>query len=460
MFPFHVYEVDSTTKCEYTLRPLTEVFGAEVLGINVDLIDKQCAEKLKQESYMYRFLLFRNQELSWQNQIRFTGLLGTPFSETKSINRKPHHKIPSEYLGIFSNDPEQGLTGVGIEGWHMDGSITAIPHAFTLIYCVSSSKNGPTLIVPLREIIDLLTEEERSYLETIHFVSGYNSSVTNPLIYQHPVTNEDTLLLALGPLSGQYMQTLSESKTPRILSKDETKFIVDLLESRILGSNLIYSHHYKPKDLIVLQNPSIAHIAGPGSQVSASISGLRLMRRSTVRGTMKPNKTSRIQYRCTDSSPEDEAYCFFSLKDSVYYPRIGKFETQSVARQRCRNINKNADLATITSLEQNSIAAGIISSTNAPHWLNGTNPNGREVFWNDKKGEFTNWDPDSGQPNDYDGPELCVAIGPFGRWFDLTCGPKTAPGSDPGPVMTWEDGTRQVFNVYPLCGVEKKYLKQ
>ena len=51
--------------------------------------------------------------------------------------------------------------------------------------------------------------------------------------------------------------------------------ILDILETKILGSNLIYTHHWKAGDMLVLNNPSLAHIAGPGSQGSAEVTGLR-----------------------------------------------------------------------------------------------------------------------------------------------------------------------------------------
>ena len=40
---------------------------------------------------------------------------------------------------------------------------------------------------------------------------------------------------------------------------------MDLLEAKVLTSNKIYAHNWKPNDLILLENPSITHIAGPGS---------------------------------------------------------------------------------------------------------------------------------------------------------------------------------------------------
>lgn len=408
---------------------------------------------------MHRFLLFKNQNLPWQEQIHVTSLFGTPFHETSSINRKKHEKIPDPRLGFFSNDPDVGLTGVGIEGWHVDGNILEVPHLFTLIYCVSANSNGPTMIVPLKEIVDMLSLKDREYLESILFVSGFNSSIQIPLLYKHPYRNDDTILLALGSLSGQYRQISEEEKIPlRELSVEQTQYVQDILLAKIMGSNLIYTVQYEPGDFLMLHNPSVAHLAGPGTQTSANISGLRLMHRSSVCGDIIPSKVSNIEYVCGSFYPFEDKYCLFSLKDSVYHPQIGYFDPQSTARARCKNINIHSDLATIYSKELNDLAEIIVVKTSHPHWLNASNPRGKDVLWNGIKGSFTNWDPVSSQPNDHDGLEDCVVIGPLGKWFDLPCsGPKTIPGADRAPVMLW-NGKSDMRNVYPLCGIERKFL--
>lgn len=279
--------------CTYELRPLSAVFGAEVIGVDLATLDQSCADALRQEAIMYRFLLFREQDLSWQNQIKFTGQLGTPFMETSSLQRPTHPKTPDPRVGYFSNDPVEGVPGQGTEGWHIDGNSVPAPHQFTLICCVSASSNGPTLIVPLKEIVDLLAPEEREYLETIYYVSGFNASIYSPLIYKHPHRNENTIMLALGILSGLYKQQEKDGELTS-LSKDQTQFIQDLLEAKILGSNLIYAHQYNSKDVLLLNNPAVAHLAGPGSQGSVEVYGLRLMHRSTVRGERPPSKTSTL----------------------------------------------------------------------------------------------------------------------------------------------------------------------
>ena len=99
-----------------------------------------------------------------------------------------------------------------------------------------------------------------------------------------------------------------------------TSVLADILEAKLLGSNLIHTHHWKKGDLLLLNNPSLAHIAGPGSQGSFEVTGLRLMHRSTVGGKVKPSKKATdglipLEYSCHNHAPfEENEYCLFSLK--------------------------------------------------------------------------------------------------------------------------------------------------
>ncbi len=129
-------------------------------------------------------------------------------------------------------------------------------------------------------------------------------------------------MLALGTLSGLYLRTNRDGAAVA-MSKEETQFIQDILEAKILGSNLIFRHDWQKGDVLVLENPSLAHLAGPGSQGSLEATGLRLMHRSTVAGKVKPSKLVAegfvpLEYFCSNHAPfdatSDEEYCLFSLK--------------------------------------------------------------------------------------------------------------------------------------------------
>ena len=340
-----------------------------------------------------------------------------------------HPKVPDPRLGYFSNNPDEGLMYQGTEGWHVDGNTVELPHTFTIIHCIAANSNGPTLLVPLREIVERLSSEERDLLDKIVFVSAFNQSIQHPLLYKHPYRHDDTIMLALGSLSGNYL--LKQDNEPvKTLSKDETQHIQDILEAKILGSNLIYTHQWQKGDLLVLNNPSLAHIAGPGSQGSHEVTGLRLMHRSTVAGKVKPSKLPSqaaipLQYHCFNHPPFDRipgGYCLFSLKESLFYPRYGEFETIEEQRRRCQNVHWQADLALVPNEIWNEEAGKIVSYHGVPHFINATNPKGKEVHWHtpdwidsSSSWTFSQWHQPSGQPNDCVVEEKCIFIGPSGK---------------------------------------------
>ena len=64
----------------------------------------------------------------------------------------------------------------------------------------------------------------RDFLETITFVSGAKSSIKHPLLYKHPIRHDDTIMLALGGLSGQYLKSKPDGSIIE-LSIEETQYI-------------------------------------------------------------------------------------------------------------------------------------------------------------------------------------------------------------------------------------------
>ena len=87
----------------------------------------------------------------------------------------------------------------------------------------------------------------------------------------------------------------------------------------------------------MLNNPSLAHLAGPGSQGSLQATGLRLMHRSTVPGRISPTKKTNLDYVCQNHAPFHGGYCLFSLKvliDLRAILSIYKFNTRSHSKSR------------------------------------------------------------------------------------------------------------------------------
>ena len=82
----------------------------------------------------------------------------------------------------------------------------------------------------------------------------------------------------------------------------------------------------------------MAHIAGPGSQGSFEVTGLRLMHRSTVGGKVKPSKKATeglipLEYSCHNYPPfEDNEYCLFSLRVNSLKKNINVIPKSSVKK--------------------------------------------------------------------------------------------------------------------------------
>lgn len=97
---------DADPNCSYDIQPLShhQNFGAQITGLNLKQLSQTCADKLIQDAFMFRFLLFPNQlELSWQDEINFTEKMGEgqAFPETTSANRKV--SIPALVYWMMGN---------------------------------------------------------------------------------------------------------------------------------------------------------------------------------------------------------------------------------------------------------------------------------------------------------------------------------------------------------------------
>ena len=124
----------------YSVTPLS-VFGVEVRGIDLKHDQPtEVIEKIKQDVYKYRLMVFRDQGLvSGERQVaisRWFGELDSPFYKHP---RSPH-------LDVFrvSNDEQEGCTGVGRTGWHVDGSFQPCPYSHSIYHIISVPLRGAT----------------------------------------------------------------------------------------------------------------------------------------------------------------------------------------------------------------------------------------------------------------------------------------------------------------------------
>ena len=257
------------------------------------------------------------------------------------------------------------------------------------------------------------------------------------------------------------------------MSESETRKIKDAIQSaiEIVG---ITAHVWADGDLLMMDNYALAHRAASGSQVLSPQVGVRLIRRVTLAGKRRLQRRSPIDAtllngplfprRCSDE------VCLVSLARWVGYLEdgYGHFASLDKSRELCKHaIHTSADLAPLPTKKLAAMAAEIVAETAVPHWILGTeNASESMIKWLGNTSDADEWDgnypwhEESGQPNDCDGKdsEQCIFVGPAGRWFDFACARKTAEGTTPGPEVTWTTGVRKMYNLYPLCIVDKSMV--
>ena len=134
-----------TCKRVYEVKPLP-LFGAEVTGIDLKTkVSEDVISVIKKDVTNYRLLIFRNQGIvSGDRHVEISKWFG----ELESTFYK-HPKSPHPDVFRVSNSEEDGCTGVGRTGWHIDGSFQSSPFGYSLYHIVSVPSRGDTGIYVL-----------------------------------------------------------------------------------------------------------------------------------------------------------------------------------------------------------------------------------------------------------------------------------------------------------------------
>jgi len=284
----------ATKRVYYQLRPLTKHFGMEALGCDmtsIDLSDQHFLQELRQDLIQHRVLLFRKQKnLSGQRQVDISNALGTVESTFYKHPRSPHPDIFR-----VSNNEEEGCTGVGRSGWHIDGTFQMRPFSYQTMYFPSVSRGGDTYFIPLHEFYDSLPAKTRQRYDQLWMVTDRRQAPVHPLVYQHPFRNETTMLFHCGKpfVSGWFQDRVIESddgsRLQRVVNTHELlpsepiqAELTKEIESKM--DELGLKMQWQAGDFMMNDNLGLAHFASDGTQEDPEEVGLRILHRTTIVG--------------------------------------------------------------------------------------------------------------------------------------------------------------------------------
>ena len=272
--------------------------GASVTEIDCANSSEALAEELQAALTQWQVLLFRGQNLTDEQFVRFCRNFGD--LEILPEPEKRHPVYP-EIFNLSNVKPDgtlphpdepQAVFLRGTSRWHTDSSFREVPCLATVLYAVTvPPEKGDTLFANMIAAYDSLDEAERRELEDRRVVHSYAYSrsanpgkleplspeelarvpdVVHPMIRQHADGRRSVFL-------GGHASHIDGEPV------EESRAEIRALEDRLTAVDNVYRHQWREGDLLIWDNRSTLH-----RLTSYEIDRYpRVMRRCTVAGRDK-----------------------------------------------------------------------------------------------------------------------------------------------------------------------------
>ena len=265
-------------------RPLSPNIGAEILGVDLSKpVDDGAVAAILDVWHAYNVILFRNQNLSEEDQVRFTARFG---EIGKVINQ--HAGVSKRLPGVIfiSNIKENGeLIGALPDGemmFHSDQCYIEVPSAGTLLYAMEvPSRGGDTLFANMYKAYEAVPADLKAKLEGRKALNVYDYAnvpthrgeaskqaprFAHPIFRIHPATGRKALYV--NRLMTDHIVDMDRAESDALLAR-----LFDIAENPVW----IYEHKWKVGDLVMWDNRCTLH-----ARSDFDASERRLMRRSVM----------------------------------------------------------------------------------------------------------------------------------------------------------------------------------
>jgi taurine dioxygenase len=249
-------------------RRLGSALGAEVCDVDLstELSDADCLQ-LRQGLAEHELLVFRDQDISAAQQIRFGRCFGEPSVHPFSPNLEERPE-----LIVLDNhrDNPPALTDV----WHSDETFRAKPPMATILRaCIVPEVGGNTLFASMTSAYDSLSERMKRHIaglrarhdftpfrrllesepdqrDRLHELSNEYPIQHHPVVRIHPVTGRKTIFV-----NPQFVIGIDD------LDRDEGDMLLGFLYSRARVPEHQYRLEWRPDTLAMWDNRSVQHYA-------------------------------------------------------------------------------------------------------------------------------------------------------------------------------------------------------
>ena len=298
------------------VKPLSDALGAEICGLDLSQeLDSATVARVKTEWHQHLVLLFREQKLTEDEQIRFARYFGAlqqrPRPKEMRGNAESDLKYP-EATTLISNIRKNGeLIGSLPDGelhFHTDGCFREKPPSGTFLYAIEVPREGgDTVFSNMYAAWASLPEHIKAQIENKKALNIYlygNGSQQNytpdfstdlkfvhPMVRTHPDTGRDVLFV------NRLMTWTIEG-----MSQTESRQLLDTLFDHLEQPQFVYAHKWRPGDLLLWDNRCTQH-----ARTDFSAQERRLLRRVVVQGDRPFRRTAAADALAADDNRPVEA---------------------------------------------------------------------------------------------------------------------------------------------------------
>jgi len=253
---------------EFEVRQMSPACGAEIIGIDLrQQLQPETVAAIRDAWHKYHVVVFRDQELSDLDQIRFVGYLGSvgEYMRPKDLQESDNHPSVMMITNIRENGEPIGAVPDGEMMFHTDTTYAENPHDATTLFAMQVTKDGGhTLFSNQYMVYDALPEKikttlaDKQAMNVFEFGTAiktkhrYDRSTSphhpHPVFKRHPVTGR--LAVFVCPLLTEEIIDFPEDKGEEIL-----QLIYQYQERQ----EFILEHVWQKGDFVMWDNRCLVH---------------------------------------------------------------------------------------------------------------------------------------------------------------------------------------------------------
>ena len=260
----------------YEIHPLSEGFGAEVIGLDLsgELTEEDFA-RVRDLFFEKSVVVYRDQDLAPEAQEAFSRRFGDLMAHVLTQFQIPGHPDVLE----LSNRLDADGNAIGFEDagryWHSDISYNAEPALGTMLYAVDvPQEGGDTLFADMAAAYDALPEDVKQKIDgrfayhsyTINYKANESDAATRPdLTAEQLASLEDVLhpIVRTHEDTGRKALYVNPGFTYRVdgMEQGESDDLLQMLFAHTQEKRFVYRHVWRPHDFLCWDNRSTMHNA-------------------------------------------------------------------------------------------------------------------------------------------------------------------------------------------------------